>query len=351
MYLILAVTYVSSGYYGSFSDLGIFRFIMLILQIFLPGIVCIYLCEIIEKGHGLGSGPVLLLGSHILGNIMWDVLSLHRYPVNESGDSQYQGALVGFAFNLFSFKNKFSSLRSILFRSEGLSFVQFLVCIAVFATFMYTLNIRIDVPIRSSRVRGVRQNFPLKLLYTSVIPLIYFYSILSHLLVFAYALYSLCPNSLITRLLVQYSPIDTFAEHKLQLVGGLVYFLYPPLGLSEALLHPVHTVIYTITLICITIYFSLLWMNATAGGPRDVLLFFKENQLVIAGYREATMLKELEKIIPIAAKLSAFFVSILSVIAGIFASTFGVGVLIASALVYASFEMIVGANTSLGNGN
>ncbi|EPY52864.1 translocon subunit Sec61 [Schizosaccharomyces cryophilus OY26] len=349
LYLLLSIAYVVSGYYGHVSELGITLSLIFVVQLFIPGIICIYLCELVEKGYGLGSGPVLLLSSHIVSSLFWQILSFNRYQLTED-ISQYEGTLVGFVFSLFSYKEKFYALRSIFFRTERLNFFSLLACVGAFVGFIYLLCMRIDISIRSSRVRGFRQNFPLRLLYTSASPFLCIYSVVSHLLVLAFFIHSMFPNSVFTRFLVQYTEYETDPIRQLRLTGGLIYYFVPPLSLWETITCPIHTIVYAVFLYSTSVYLSLAWMNATGSGPRDILAFFKENQLIIAGFREVSMLKELEKIVPSAARISALVMSSLSLLAGITASTFGLGVVIASAIVFASFEVIMGANPSLANG-
>ncbi|WBW73431.1 translocon subunit Sec61-like protein [Schizosaccharomyces osmophilus] len=349
LYLLFSIAYVVSGYYGPVSELGIVLVLIFIVQLFISGIICIYLCEIVEKGYGLGSGPVLLLASHIVSSLFWQILSFSRYQLTED-ISQYEGTLVGLVFSLFSYKEKFYALRSILFRTDRLNVFSLLACVGAFVAFIYLLSMRIDISIRSSRVRGFRQNFPLKLFYTSISPFLCIFFFVSHLLVLAYFIHSMFPNSVFTRFLVQYTKNETHPIQQLRLTGGLIYYFVPPLSIWETITCPIHTVVYVVLLFSTSLYLSLAWTKATGSGPRDVLAFFKENQLIMAGFREVSMLRELEKVVPSAARTSALVMSILLLLAGITASTFGLGVVVASALVFASFEVVMGSNPSLANG-
>ncbi|EEB07128.2 translocon subunit Sec61 [Schizosaccharomyces japonicus yFS275] len=348
LYFLLSVAYMASGFFGTFAELGLFKYAVVFLQIFLAGVVSTYLCEVVEKGYGLGSGPSLLLASHILGAVWWQTMGVSRYTYNAEGSLQYEGALVGIALNLFTFKEKFAPLREVFFRPERLSVYGFLICVATYFSMAYLINMRIDVPIRSSRVRGHRQNFPLRLLYTSVMPLVFLISILSHVQVFAYAIHSLFPNALLTRLLVQYAESDVYARKELRLVGGLVYYLIPTCGLKQTLLSPLRVTVSSLYAFAVTIPFSRAWMNATGAGPRDVLRFFKENALVMAGYREASMLKELNRILPTAAWVSAFTITSLALVSSAISSTtLAPAVVVGAGLTFATFELIMGENPQM----
>jgi protein transport protein SEC61 subunit alpha len=55
----------------------------------------------------------------------------------------------------------------------------------------------------------------------------------------------------------------------------------PPLSLSEALIDPIHTVIYLLFMISACALFSKTWVEVSGSAPRDVAKQLKEQGLVM----------------------------------------------------------------------
>lgn len=68
-----ALAYVLSGMYGDVSTLGAGNAILIILQLFFAGFMILLLDELLQKGHGLGSGISLFIATNICENVVWKV--------------------------------------------------------------------------------------------------------------------------------------------------------------------------------------------------------------------------------------------------------------------------------------
>lgn len=75
MTLIEAVAYVASGMYGEIREIGVFTAAIIVLQLFIAGIICMLLDELLQKGYGLGSGISLFIATNICENIIWKSFS------------------------------------------------------------------------------------------------------------------------------------------------------------------------------------------------------------------------------------------------------------------------------------
>ena len=62
--IIQATLIVLAGVYGSPAELGITGIAILVAQLTLATVALTYLDEVLEKGHGLGSGSMLFIGAH-----------------------------------------------------------------------------------------------------------------------------------------------------------------------------------------------------------------------------------------------------------------------------------------------
>jgi protein transport protein SEC61 subunit alpha len=127
-------------------------------------------------------------------------------------------------------------------------------------------------------------------------------------------LYSRFSENLLVRLIgVWETKPDGGAQ--LHAVSGLAYFLSPPLSFAEAVLDPIHTVIYLVFMVSACALFSKTWVEVSGSAPRDVAKQLKEQNLVMAGHRDASLYKELKRIIPTAAAFGGAVIGLLSVAA------------------------------------
>lgn len=85
---------------------------------------------------------------------------------------------------------------------------------------------------------------------------------------------------------------------------------------------------------------SKTWIEVSGSSPRDVAKQLKEQQVVLAGFREQSMYKELKRIIPTAASLGGVLIGMLSVVADMMGAIgSGTGILLAVTIIYQYFEM------------
>ena len=57
----------------------------------------------------------------------------------------------------------------------------------------------------------------------------------------------------------------------------------PPLNLTDALLDPIHTVVYVGFIVTACAVFSKTWIEVSGSAPRDVAKQLKDQGLVMAG--------------------------------------------------------------------
>jgi protein transport protein SEC61 subunit alpha len=87
---------------------------------------------------------------------------------------------------------------------------------------------------------------------------------------------------------------------------------------------------------------SKAWIEVSGSSPRDVARQLKEQQLVMRGHRDASMYKELKRIIPTAAAFGGLCIGALSVTADMLGAIgSGTGILLAVTIIYQYFEMFV----------
>ena len=123
-----------------------------------------YLDELIQKGWGLGSGISLFIMAGVAQGILWSLFS----PLPVPGATEPSGL---FPYIIDSAIH--GDLSNALFRSGQLpSIFGLIVTSLVLLALVYVQGVHVDIPIVSTKYRGFTAVYPIKLLYTSNIPVI-----------------------------------------------------------------------------------------------------------------------------------------------------------------------------------
>merc|ERR1719486_1486606 len=112
-------------------------------------------------------------------------------------------------------------------------------------------------------------------------------------------------------------------------IGGLAYYISPPQSFHALLSDPVHA------------FFSRIWIDISGSSAKDVVRQLVDQELVIEGMREESMIKYLNRYIPTAAAFGGVCIGALSIFAD-FAGAIGsgTGILLAVTIIYQYFEQI-----------
>ena len=164
----------------------------------------------------------------------------------------------------------------------------------------------------SSRQRGMRGSYPVRLFYTSNMPIMLQAALSSQIFLVSQMLFSRFPDNLLVRLMGQWEPREGSAQ--LHAASGLAYYMSPPMNFTEALLDPIKTAVFTMYMLVACAVFSKTWIEVSGSSPRDVAKQLKEQGLVMAGHREQSMYKELKRVIPTAAAFGGAVIGALSVV-------------------------------------
>jgi protein transport protein SEC61 subunit alpha len=132
-------------------------------------------------------------------------------------------------------------------------------------------------------------------------------------------------------------------------VGGLCYYLSPPESLSHIGEDPIHAVLYIVFMLGSCAFFSKTWIEVSGSSAKDVAKQLKEQQMVMRGHREKSMIHELNRYIPTAAAFGGLCIGALSVLAD-FAGAIGsgTGILLAVTIIYQYFEIFVKEQSEMG---
>lgn len=116
-----------------------------------------------------------------------------------------------------------------------------LATLTIFAAVIYLQSFRVEIPVKSSRQRGMRGSYPVRLFYTSNMPIMLQSALASNIFMISQMLYSRFSDNLLVKLLGTWEPRE--GSSQLFASSGIAYYMSPPLSLTDALLDPIHTVI------------------------------------------------------------------------------------------------------------
>uniref|UniRef100_A0A8C8GQJ3 Translocon Sec61/SecY plug domain-containing protein n=1 Tax=Oncorhynchus tshawytscha TaxID=74940 RepID=A0A8C8GQJ3_ONCTS len=133
-------------------------------------------------------------------------------------------------------------------------------------------------------------------------------------------------------------------------VGGLCYYFSPPESFGSVLDDPIHAAIYICFMLGSCAFFSKTWIEVSGSSAKDVAKQLKEQQMVMRGHRETSMVHELNRYIPTAAAFGGLCIGGLSVMADFLGAIgSGTGILLAVTIIYQYFEIFVKEQSEMGS--
>ena len=194
-----ATVYVLTGLYGQPSDLGAGVCLLLIIQLVAAALIVILLDELLQKGYGLGSGISLFIATNICESIVWKAFS--PTTINTGRGPEFEGAIISLFHLLFTWNDKGRALREAFWRERLPNVMNLIATLAVFAVVIYLQGFRIEIPVKSNRFRGQRGSYPVKLFYTSNMPIMLESALTSHVYIVSQMLFSRFPENFLVKLL------------------------------------------------------------------------------------------------------------------------------------------------------
>ena len=261
-----AVSYVISGMYGDLSNLGAINAYLIIIQLVVAGIIVLLLDETLQKGYGIGSGISLFIAVNICEKIIWKAFSPFTIT-NESGNTEYEGAIISTIHLLLTRPNKISALQKAFYRSSGTNLFNLITTFVVFLVVIKFQGFKYEIQICHKNDKGNYRTYPIKLFYSSNIPIILQNALVSNLYFFSQILYKRYRNNFIIKLLGQWQDVE--AGHSVP-IGGLVYYISPPNNILEIARDPFHTIFYIAFILISCALFSKTWIDVSGSGVSDV---------------------------------------------------------------------------------
>jgi len=324
--------YVLSGMYGDPKELGMGNSILIITQLFFAGIVVIILDELLQKGYGLGSGISLFIATNICENIIWKAFS--PTTINTGRGTEFEGAIIALFHLLITRSDKVRALKEAFYRQNLPNITNLLATVLIIAVVIYVQGFRVDLPIKYQRQRGQVGSYPIKLFYTSNIPIILQTALVSNLYFISQLLYRRYSDNIFINLLGSWQDSPYNAGQAIP-VGGLVYYMSPPASASDILVDPIRAFFYIAFVLTSCALFSKTWPEVSGTSARDVAKQLRDQQMVMRGHRDTSLERELSRYIPTAAAFGGLCIGALSVLADFMGAIgSGTGILLAFTIIY-----------------
>jgi len=194
-----ATVYVLTGMYGQPSELGAGVCLLLVVQLVIAALIVILLDELLQKGYGLGSGITLFIATNICESIIWKAFS--PTTINTGRGPEFEGALIALFHLLLTWNDKSRALKEAFYREKLPNVMNLISTLAIFAIVIYLQGFRIEIPVKSNRYRGQRGSYPVKLFYTSNMPIMLESALTSNLFIVSQMLFTRFPSNLFVKLL------------------------------------------------------------------------------------------------------------------------------------------------------
>ena len=281
-----------SGIYGDVRELGAGNAILIILQLFMAGIIVICLDELLTKGYGLGSGISLFIATNQCESIIWKAFS--PTTVNTGRGAEFEGAVIALFHLLITRSDKVRALKEAFYRPNMTNITNLLATILIFLVVIYFQGFRVDLPISSKRGRGMQQVYPIKLFYTSNMPIILQSALVSNLYFISQLLFKRYGGNFFVQLLGRWQESESSGQYIP--VGGLAYYISPPTSLSDIAANPLHAAFYLTFMLSACALFSKTWIEVS-GPPRATSRSSSSSSRCSWSACESSLQKELNRYI------------------------------------------------------
>jgi len=242
---------------------------------------------------------------------------------------------------LITRQDKVRALREAFYRQNLPNVTNLLATVLVFLVVIYFQGFRVDLPVKYSKLRGQEGSYPIKLFYTSNIPIILQTALVSNLYFFSQLMYKRFPNNLLVGLLGTWQQVDESGANSIP-ISGLAYYVSPPHSLMDIVSDPFHAIFYLLFILVSCALFSKIWIQVSGSSPQDVAKQLQEQGMVIKSHRETSVVKVLKRYIPIAAAFGGMCIGALTVVADFMGAIgSGTGILLAVTIIFQYFEMFV----------
>lgn len=115
--------------------------------------------------------------------------------------TEFEGAIVAFFHLLITRNDKVRALKEAFYRDNLPNMMNLMATCVIFAIVIYFQGFRVELPVKSNRFRGQQGSYPIKLFYTSNMPIMLQSALVSQVYFVSQMLYQKFPENFLVRLL------------------------------------------------------------------------------------------------------------------------------------------------------
>ncbi|MGB9941378.1 preprotein translocase subunit SecY [Methanosarcina sp.] len=325
--------------------LGVITFLLLI-QIFIGGALILFMDEVVSK-WGIGSGVGLFIVAGISQQIVTGIFNWQPdeagLPIGLIPKWIYIAQNVGADYLLSG-----EGLMFILVRGGILALVS---TVLIFLLVVYVESTRIEIPLAHSAVRGARGRFPVKLIYSSVLPMILVRALQANIQMIGIILSSrgitflgeFSGSTPLNGIMYYLAPINSPYDW----IPSLVQESFASYGAAAPATWQIVLHVFTDATMLIGggIIFALFWIETTGMGAKPTAQKIFNSGMQIPGFRRniGSIEKVMQRYIPKVTVIGGAFIGALTLVAsllGTIGSAGGTGLLLTVSIVYRLYEDI-----------
>merc|ERR1712196_566531 len=197
--------------------------------------------ELLQKGYGLGSGISLFIATNICETIVWKAFS--PTTISTGRGTEFEGAVIALFHLLVTRSDKIRALKEAFYRQNLPNVTNLLATVLVFIIVIYFQGFRVDLPVKSQKQRGQQGSYPIKLFYTSNMPIILQSALVSNLYFFSQMLYKRYPSNFLVNLFGSWSEVQDGQSIP---TAGIAYYISPPTSFGDIVTDPIHAFVYVV---------------------------------------------------------------------------------------------------------
>lgn len=260
------------------------------------GIVAL-MVEVLEKGYGFGPGVMVCIAATTSTKLSGSLFGF----LSNTLTGQSNGTVIQLFRGIFG-GSITSSIYNLFTRSDEVNMTQIYLVIIALAAVAYLQNFRMDVSIKSAKVRSMVSTYPIRFFYCGALPILFAYTILYNVNIIAFATTKIFGGS---SLFAKWE-LDPLTNSTYELTSGILYFLSPsPAGCCYTF-GILRFVTFSLFLTVSSTIFGRFWFNMSGSSGKDLAKQFKDQDIVVVGHRDATVAKELNKMISSASLIGSF---------------------------------------------
>ena len=115
--------------------------------------------------------------------------------------TEFEGAVIALFHLLLTRNDKMRALKEALFRVNLPNMANLLATVFIFVIVIYLQGFRVELPVKSSKFRGQQGTYPIRLFYTSNMPIMLQSGLVSNIFFISQMLFNRFPENLLIRML------------------------------------------------------------------------------------------------------------------------------------------------------